>query len=684
MNKHLKNHTGEKPHQCTVCRKRFKSGCALKEHLFYHHADSGPYECSRCHKFFRFPSHLISHLAQHVCTPPFGCPLCHKPQGDKRVLYHHLKEHVPLKAEQPPYQTQPPPTPFLCTECGGTFRRRERLLQHLWTHIRAGRGRGGQEFRLVAKLNNHLKTHTGEKPHQCTVCKKRFKSGCELKAHLFFHHADSGPYECSLCNKFLRFPSYLINHLRDHAGPSFRCPLCHKPQGDSRRAMYRHLKEEHVPLKAVAPPYRTPRETSPPAAFLCTECGGTFRQRAWLLQHLWTHIRYLIIHITRHVNTPPFGCPLCHKPQGDRRVLYHHLKEHVPVKVVRLPYQTTRGPTPPAPFLCTECGGRFRNYLISHLAQHGNTPPFRCPLCHNPQGDKRALYRHLKEHVSLKAVQPPYQTPRGPPPPAPFLCTECGRRFRNGPNECSLCHKFFLFPCHLISHLAQHGSTPPFRCPLCHKPQGERRALYHHLKEHVPVKAEQQPHQVTAGTSSPAACHKPQGDSRALYHHLKEHVPCTVCQKEFRSGADMSRHLKTHTGEKSHQCTVCKKRFRNGSALKAHLINQHTDSGPYECSLCHKFFLFPSYLISHLAQHGNTPPFRCPLCHKPQGASRALYHHLKEHVPVKAEQLPYQTPRGPPPPAPFLCTECGRRFRKCERLLQHLWTHIRADTTAAV
>ncbi|XP_026286842.2 zinc finger protein 77-like [Frankliniella occidentalis] len=146
MNKHLKTHTGEKPHQCTVCKNRFRSGCALKVHLFRKHTNSGPYECSLCHKFFQCPSYLIIHITRHVNTPPFGCPLCHKPQGDRRVLYHHLKEHVPVKVVRLPYQTTrgpTPPAPFLCTECGGRFRKCERLLQHLWTHIRAGRGRGG-------------------------------------------------------------------------------------------------------------------------------------------------------------------------------------------------------------------------------------------------------------------------------------------------------------------------------------------------------------------------------------------------------------------------------------------------------------------------------------------------------------------------------------------------------------
>ena len=53
-------------------------------------------------------------------------------------------------------------------------------------------------------------THIGEKPHQCSACKKYFTTIINLNRHLLTHTRKK-PYPCKLCDKtFLRNYDWLF------------------------------------------------------------------------------------------------------------------------------------------------------------------------------------------------------------------------------------------------------------------------------------------------------------------------------------------------------------------------------------------------------------------------------------------------------------------------------------------
>ena len=55
--------------------------------------------------------------------------------------------------------------------------------------------RRGSPYECASKLEKHMMTHTGEKPHKCDVCDKSLKQKGDLQRHLLTHTGDK-PHKC--------------------------------------------------------------------------------------------------------------------------------------------------------------------------------------------------------------------------------------------------------------------------------------------------------------------------------------------------------------------------------------------------------------------------------------------------------------------------------------------------------
>uniref|UniRef100_A0A8U7ME35 Uncharacterized protein n=1 Tax=Corvus moneduloides TaxID=1196302 RepID=A0A8U7ME35_CORMO len=137
------------------------------------HTGERPYKCSKCDKTYRRKDYLLNHQRRHTGERLFQCPLCSKRFVLKRSLLKHQEghmqdTHVPLVScrVRPRYSPAAPsqgPRPRSTVRgCGKSFARHAYLLRH-------------------------QRTHSGQRPHACAECGRRFLAKPTLNSHLRTH-----------------------------------------------------------------------------------------------------------------------------------------------------------------------------------------------------------------------------------------------------------------------------------------------------------------------------------------------------------------------------------------------------------------------------------------------------------------------------------------------------------------
>ncbi|XP_059174449.1 transcription factor E4F1-like isoform X2 [Physella acuta] len=289
-----------KESQCHVCKKDLKTVKSLEIHLRSHLADQ-PSRCGLCHFLSNDHEDLRKHIlslhsdslndieASVLAMENDASNNKGEAMQDKKAVLRDaltaVKQLYSLRMNLAPSELDKPGPSITgtlqCMVCNRFFK--------------------GSNY-----LRQHMRIHTGDRPHQCHYCDRSFTSRDVLKKHMYVH-TENRNFKCGECGKMFKRIIHVQQHLRIHSlDRSFRCNICEK----TFKTQY-SLKV-HLRTHSGINPYK------------CQVCSRQFRERGAMQRHM-----------RKHTGEKPFKCHLCHRAFAEQGTLSRHLKAKIPCSATR-------------------------------------------------------------------------------------------------------------------------------------------------------------------------------------------------------------------------------------------------------------------------------------------------------------------------------------------------------------
>ncbi|XP_058160138.1 zinc finger and BTB domain-containing protein 40 isoform X2 [Dasypus novemcinctus] len=293
-------------------------------------------------------------------------------------------------------------------------------------------------------------------------------------------------------------------------------------------------------------------------------------------------------------------------------------------------------------FICKACNKSFHFYcrLKVHMkrCRVAKSKQVQCKECSETKDSKKELEKHqLEAHGAGGEPDVPKKKKKR----LPVTCDLCGREFAHASGM--QYHK-----------LTEHFDEKPFSCEECGAKFAANSTLKNHLRLHTGDRPFMCKHCLMTFTQA----------SALAYHTKKKHsegkmYACQYCDAVFAQSIELSRHVRTHTGDKPYVCRDCGKGFRQANGLSIHLHTFHNIEDPYDCKKCRMSFPTLQEHRKHIHEVHSKEYHPCPTCGKIFSAPSMLERHMVTHVGGK----------------PFSCGICNKAYQQLSGLWYHNRTH---------
>ncbi|KAK7155892.1 hypothetical protein R3I93_010533 [Phoxinus phoxinus] len=511
------------------------------------------------------------------------CPLCGFSSPYRSQMERHLTLHAHTHEKNSLSEPSMESRKFKCNQCGKAFKYKHHLKEH-------------------------LRIHSGEKPYECSNCKKRFSHSGSYSSHLSSKKCLSGN----------------AAHFNGHSHHAYLTPVFPSPTSPPV-VDGRNYSRGKFPLESAVPALSQMWDPADDLAMRTGVFKGTtllpLLQSRSKFEHLLQEMLRREVGDEARKNERSTACNNLSSPQ---RASWHSVPQQIRVP---LPTPLQLAQDSPHKHWLGEEGGPTSPTLPERKHLRYGSPTYldlsikTSP--HQPTNhiQSEPLDLSIPKPHSTSAVPRQTRTCNGYSPQrerrdgetvfkrlTPPSQQHVGGAYTASPLFSSTVFSSYPLFSHMIpGHngltslpLSPPTPSPGFLSPVAYMVEAEPEAMLKRMQH--------ERHSILTEALSRGGLERlmedgPDGEigcGRKRLRKTEEGLyACDICDKTFQKSSSLLRHKYEHTGKRPHECQTCKKAFKH----KHHLIEHsrlHSGEKPYQCDKCGKRFSHSGSYSQHM------------------------------------------------------------------------------------